>query len=110
MLLRPSRSTLFPCTTLFRSSAIDDTDRIDESVGTAHFTGCPVVREHDGGPCASWGLVRHGDQWRIVDRMVALCLHGCDKCIGSRYRVHSSLYFHHIDLRLLRGRISFTWA
>src|SRR5437868_10652654 len=85
MLLRPSRSTLFPCTTLFRSSAIDDTDRIDESVGTAHFTGCPVVREHDGGPCASWGLVRHGDQWRIVDRMVALCLHGCDKCRSEEH-------------------------
>ena len=91
------------------AAAVDDTDRVDESVGAAHFTGRSVVCEYDGWSRDSRGPVRHGDQRRIVDRVVALCVYGCDIRIGSRYRVHSGLYFHHIDLRLYWGRISFTW-
>ena len=41
-------------------AAVDDSDRIDQPIGAAHFTGCSVVCEHDGGPRDSWGLVRLG--------------------------------------------------
>ena len=69
---------LVPPGTPWMAGAIDDTDRDDQSVGAAYFTGCSVICEYDGGPCDSRGLVRHGDQWRIVDRVVALCVHGGD--------------------------------
>ena len=38
--------------------AVDDTDRIDQPIGAAHFTGRSVVCEYDGRPRDSRGSVR----------------------------------------------------
>ena len=89
------------------AAAVDDTDRVDQPIGTAHFTGRSVICEYDGRPRDSRGPVRPGDQRRIVDRVVALCVYDCDERIGSRHRVHSSLYFYRVDLRLFGRRIPF---
>ena len=89
------------------ATAVDDPNRVDQSIGAAHFVGRSVVCKYDGRPRDSRGPVRLGHQQRIVDWVVALCIYDRDEWIGSRYRVHSSLYFYRVDLRLFGRRIPF---